>query len=273
MATFRGVVASLNNQKFIFPSEHVVRVIRVGHEQIQNVEGKELLHIDHHVVAFNHLHTLLELPPSQNESSAVSAVVIASAHEMLAIGVDAVEHEEEVMVKSLGRQLSRVKNIAAAALLASDVPALILNIADLFKSAGMVSLASSVPKKEPVKQKAKVLVVDDSPTTRALLQNIMEMVGYDVAAAVDGLDAYERVKAERFDLVVSDVNMPRMDGFELTETIRADAQLSELPVVLVTSLESQDDREKGMRSGANAYIVKSTFDQNSLIETIQWLID
>lgn len=272
MATFKGVVTSLNGQKFIFPSEHIVRVIREDCKKIQNVESKEMLLIDHHVVPLYPLHALLEWPLPQNESSVVSAVVIGSANEMIAVSVDAIEVEDEVMVKSLGKQLSRVKNIAGAALLSSDTVALILNISDLFKSAGMVLPAETAPKKEAIKHKSRLLIADDSPTTRALLQNIMEMVGYDVVTAADGLDAYEKLKQGSFDLVVSDVDMPRMNGFELTESIRFDEQFPELPVVLVTSLESAEDREKGMHSGANAYIVKSTFDQNNLIETIQWLI-
>jgi two-component system chemotaxis sensor kinase CheA len=188
-------------------------------------------------------------------------------------GVVVIEYEEVVLVKSLGKQLLRVRNIAGAALLSSDVPALILNVSDLFKSAGMPIIAAAAPQQEGVERKARILVADDSPTTRALLQNIMEMAGYEVRAAGDGLDAFERLKAETFDLVVSDVDMPRMNGFELTGSIRSDTRLAELPVVLVTSMESQEDREKGMRAGANAYIVKSTFDQNNLLETVQWLIE
>ena len=273
MATFRGVVVSLMNQKYIFPSERIFRVMSVGHERIKNVEEKEMVVVDHHVIPFYHLSTILELPTPYIESSSVSVVVIASGNELLAIAVEAIDYEEEVMVKSLGKQLSRVKNIAGVALLASDIPALILNVSDIFKSVGMVSLKSAVQKKAVQKQKSRILVVDDSPTTRALLQNIMEMVGYDVVSAVDGLDAFEALQKEPFDLVVSDVDMPRMNGFELTESIRRDSKNAELPIILVTSLESEEDKEKGMRAGANAYIVKSTFDQNNLLENIQLLID
>ncbi|MFA6396646.1 MAG: response regulator [Sulfurimonas sp.] len=273
MATFRGVVTSLNTQKYIFPSEHISRVMSVTHDRIKNVEGKEMVVVDHHVIPFYPLHTILELPAPYVESHFVSVVVIASGDELLAIGVEGIDYEEEVMVKSLGKQLSRVKNIAGVALLASDVPALILNVSDIFKSVGMVSLKSAVQKKAVQKQKSRILVVDDSPTTRALLQNIMEMVGYDVVSAVDGLDAFEALQKEPFDLVVSDVDMPRMNGFELTEAIRRDTKNAELPIILVTSLESEEDKEKGMKAGANAYIVKSTFDQNNLLENIQLLID
>ncbi|MDD5717789.1 MAG: response regulator [Sulfuricurvum sp.] len=273
MATFRGVVTSLNGQKFIFPSDHVIRVLKEEYRNIQNIEGKEILIIDHDVMALYHLNTVLEFPPVNHDLSSVSVVIIQSGNEKIAIAVDTIDYEEEVMVKSLGKQLSRVKNISGAALLSSDIPALVLNISDIFKSVGKVTLPVNLPLREVGKKKPKILAVDDSPTTRALLQHIMEMVGYDVITAVDGLDGYEKLQQTPYDLVVSDVDMPRMNGFELTESIRGNSQFSELPVILVTSLESAEDKERGMHVGANAYIVKSTFDQNNLIETIQWLIE
>lgn len=273
MATFRGIQTSLKGQKFIFPIEHVAFVMTAERNTITHIEGKEIIIIDHHVVPFYLLSDILELDAASNESTVLSVVVIVLGANMLAIGVDAIDCEEEVMVKSLGKQLSRVKNIAGATLLPSDVPALILNISDIFKSAGMVSVKRVIPEKEIMKRKQKILVADDSLTTRTLLKNIMEMSGYEVRTAFDGLDAYEILKKEPFDLVISDVDMPRMNGFELTESIRADSQLSDLPVVIITSLESSEDKERGMHAGANAYIVKSSFDQNMLSENIKWLLD
>lgn len=273
MATFRGVLALVAGQTFIFPSVHVKRVVEKDPGKIKNVEGKEMIVVDHRVVPYHNLGRILELAPSPEGPAGKSVVVIESGAEMLAFGVDAILYEEEVMVKSLGRQLSRVRNIAGATLLASDKPALILNVSDLFKTVGMVSAANRTPEKEEAARKRRILVVEDSPTTRALLKNIMEMAGYEVVTAVDGLNAYETLKNEAADLVVSDVDMPRMNGFELTESIRSDSRLADLPVVLVTSLESPEDRERGLKAGASAYIVKSTFDQNNLMEKIRWLID
>ncbi|MDO8453107.1 MAG: response regulator [Sulfurimonas sp.] len=273
MATFRGVVTTLGTQKYIFASERIERVMTMAKKNINIVEGREMVVYEHHIVPFYHLSTLLELPSSQKESDNLAVVVINYANELLAAGVDAVEYEEEVMVKSLGKQLTRVHAISGASLLASDVPALILNISDIFKSLGSITKRSTAPKKELLKKKSKILVVDDSPTTLALLENILEMVGYDVMVAVDGLQAFEMLKKESFDLVVSDVAMQKMNGFELTEAIRADSHMQELPVILVTSLESSEDRERGMRAGANAYLIKSTFEQSNLIENIQQFID
>jgi two-component system chemotaxis sensor kinase CheA len=116
-----------------------------------------------------------------------------------------------------------------------------------------------------------VLVAEDSITSRTLLKNILEASGYRVTTAIDGSDALSRLKTEDFDIVVSDVEMPRMDGFELTAAIRRDTRLSGLPVILVTGLESREDKEHGIDVGANAYIVKSSFDQSRLIEVIRKL--
>ncbi|MGB2869491.1 MAG: response regulator, partial [Bacteroidota bacterium] len=115
-------------------------------------------------------------------------------------------------------------------------------------------------------------VTDDSITSRTLIKNILETAGYHVTTAVDGVDAMTKALAGKFDLVVSDVDMPRMNGFELTAKMRKDKTLSGIPVVLVTALESGEDREHGIDVGANAYIVKSSFDQSNLLEIIKTLL-
>jgi two-component system chemotaxis sensor kinase CheA len=115
-------------------------------------------------------------------------------------------------------------------------------------------------------------VAEDSITSRMLLKGILESAGFQVQTAVDGVDAFTLLREQNFDLVVSDVEMPRMDGFDLAGRIRADKRLSELPVILVTALESQQQRERGIDAGASAYIVKSSFDQSDLLEAVRRLI-
>jgi len=121
-------------------------------------------------------------------------------------------------------------------------------------------------------KKKSVLVAEDSITARTLLKNLLETAGYQVETSVDGTDAFAKLRSGAFDLVVSDVDMPRMNGFGLTTKIRADKKLAELPVVLVTALESREDREQGIDVGANAYLVKSSFEQSNLLEVIRRLI-
>jgi two-component system chemotaxis sensor kinase CheA len=125
---------------------------------------------------------------------------------------------------------------------------------------------------EAARSQRAILVVDDSVTTRTMERNLLEAAGFRVRVAVDGIDAWTALRTEDFALVVSDVDMPRMDGFDLTARIRADRKFVDLPVILVTALESRADKERGVEVGANAYIVKSSFEQSNLLEIIRRLI-
>ena len=124
----------------------------------------------------------------------------------------------------------------------------------------------------PQQTKTRILIVDDSFTTRTLEKNILESAGYEVRVAADGLEGWRRLQEGGVDLLVSDVNMPHLDGFELTAKVRGDSRLKNLPIVLVTSLDSPEDRELGVRAGADAHIVKGSFDQDNLLEAIRRLI-
>jgi two-component system chemotaxis sensor kinase CheA len=192
----------------------------------------------------------------------------------VAFTVAEVLQEQEVLIKSLGPPLSRVRNVAGATVLGSGRPVAILNTGDLIKSAARVE---ALPRREaaaaevPTRQKS-ILLAEDSITARMLLKNILEGAGYHVRAVVDGLEAWTALKSEPFDVLVSDIQMPRLNGFDLTARIRADQKLSDLPVVLVTALSSREDRERGIDVGANAYMVKSSFDQSNLLDVVQRLV-
>ena len=205
----------------------------------------------------------------------MNVLVLESQGKRIGFSVDEVMNEQEVLIKSLSQPLSRVRNIAGATILGSGKIAPVLNVSDLIKSAAKAAVYGPKPGRSEAKDEAtrkSVLVVEDSITSRMLLKNILETSGYLVATAVDGIDAVTLLKTDTFDVVVSDVDMPRMNGFNLTEKIRGDKKLAELPVVLVTALESREDKERGIDVGANAYIVKSSFDQSNLLEVIRRLI-
>jgi two-component system chemotaxis sensor kinase CheA len=163
--------------------------------------------------------------------------------------------------------------VAGATILGSGEVAPILNVHDLLKSArtatGRPRVAPPVPPSSAPRK--RILVVEDSVTSRALLKGILESAGYTVKTAVDGVEAFNTLRLEQFDVVVSDVEMPRMNGFDLTARIRAERDLANIPVVLVTALESREDRERGVDVGANAYLVKSSFDQSNLFEALRRL--
>jgi len=200
-------------------------------------------------------------------------LILQNGGARLGFVVDQILDEHQMLVKSLGKQLLRVRHIGGAAILGSGKVVPVIQIPDLFRSVkqngtpGNGLQGSNIPDKVH-----KILVTEDSITSRTLIKEILESAGYLVDTAIDGLDGYNKAQTEVFDLVVSDVDMPRMNGFELTTKIRANDKIKALPVVLVTALGSREDRERGIDVGANAYIVKSNFDQSNLLEVVKKLL-
>jgi two-component system chemotaxis sensor kinase CheA len=197
--------------------------------------------------------------------------VLRLGEERLGLLVEEIVGDREVVVKDLRAPLVRVRNVSGAGLLGTGRMALILRPTDLLQTSRQGRRPSAPPPAAPERREISILVVDDSITTRTMEKNLLEAAGFRVRVAVDGIDAWTALKSEACDLVVSDVDMPRMGGFDLTARIRSDPKLRDLPVVLVTALESREDKERGIEVGANAYVVKSAFDQSNLLEIIHRL--
>jgi two-component system chemotaxis sensor kinase CheA len=274
LATFRGLLVHTAERRFIIPAAGVGRVTRVAAAGIRTVENRETISVEGRSIPLVSLADILELAPAAEKAAELAQVVIlGTGATRIAFRVSAVVAEQEVLVKGLGPQLPRVRNIVGATVLGTGEVVPVLSVSDLMKSA-----VTAVPPAAPAEATAvyerqrNILVVEDSITSRMLLKNILEAAGYDVAVAVDGIDAFTRLRTESFDLVVSDVEMPRMNGFDLTSRIRSEPALARLPVILVTALESRADRERGVDAGANAYLVKSSFDQSNLLDVIRRLI-
>jgi two-component system, chemotaxis family, sensor kinase CheA len=278
LATFRGVRVRVGDLQFVLPTTRVEQAVRLKKDLVKTIENRETILWNGRAVALVRLADVLELPAhfsAEAQSDSVQIILLASDDTRIAFGVDEIIEEQEVLVKSLGRQLSRVRNVAGATVLGTGKALPILDVRDLLKSAVKLAAAPAVGRTASRETKAEaksILVVEDSVTSRALLKNILESAGYRVSTAIDGTDAFVRMKEDSYDLIVSDVEMPRMNGFDLTARIRADKALGELPVVLVTALDSRQDRERGIDVGADAYIVKSSFDQSNLLDVVRRLI-
>jgi len=178
-------------------------------------------------------------------------------------------------ISSLSVTLKRVRHVAGGTILPSGRIALILHAGDLVQGALALREDQRFPTgtaagAQPARR--HVVVADDSVTTRTLMKAILEGAGYDVVAVADGMEAWRSLQDTGADLLVSDVEMPRMDGFALTETVRGSPHLRDLPVILMTSRESEADKARGLHAGANAYLVKSAFDQRVLLSTIEQLL-
>lgn len=277
LAALSGVVVRAGGQLFAIPTAGIERVMRVERGDIRTVENRETVRMNGRVLSLVRLSDVFGLQRGRapEDSDAFERIVVlASKGERIAFAVDEILNEQEVLLKGLGSQLSRVRNISGATTLGTGALVPVLNVPDLMRSGieAETHTPSGIEAEAAVAEQTSILVVEDSITARSLLKNILEAAGYAVKTAVDGVDALTALKAGQFDLVVSDVEMPRMDGFDLTAKIRADKKLAELPVVLVTALESREHRERGIDAGANAYIVKSGFDQTNLLEVIRRLV-
>ncbi len=278
LATFKGVLIRAAGQQFVIPIASLQRITRAKSTDIKTVEGRETIDFEGHPLALARLDELLELPrrPGAVTDDLLEIAVLGVGERRIGFVVEEVLNEQEVLVKKLSKPLVRVRNVSAATVLGTGTPVLILNVADLLKSAvkgaGAATRKVAAAESGAPKRKGRILVTDDSVTSRMLLKNILESSGYQVSTAMDGIDALTTLKRGDFDLVVSDVEMPRMDGFQLTKKIRADKELADKPVILVTALATREHQERGIDAGANAYIIKGSFDQSNLLEVVRRLI-
>lgn len=277
LATFRGILVEVKGSQFIIPTTSVLRVVRINNEDIKTVKNKETISYNGDPISFVRMENVLDLFDNEDNKldlQLLQTLIIDYGKKRVAFSVDEIVNEQEVLVKNLGSQLGRVRNISGSTILGAGKIVPILNVSDLMKSsihASNVDISKRLSKKEKVVKKS-VLIAEDSITSRTLLKNILESAGYQVKTTVDGAEAYSVVTGQQFDLVVSDVEMPRMNGFELVSKIRKNKKTSELPIVLVTALESDEDKKRGIDVGADAYIVKRSFDQSNLINVISKLI-
>jgi two-component system, chemotaxis family, sensor kinase CheA len=283
LATFRGILVSVSGHLFILPNSHVEHIFKINSGDIKTAENKTIVSLNGSAVSFVRMADLLDLPVASDgnarkikrKAAPIPVVLLRNGDQRIAVSVDAIVNEQEVLVKNLGKQLRRVPGVSGATILATGRIVPVLNAKNLIqKTSQMVrsGIATEADMDGKSPQTRSILVVEDSFTSRTLLKNILEASGYSVKTAIDGEDGFAHLKSDSFDAVVSDVQMPKMDGFKLTQKIRRDKALSHLPVVLVTSLDSPADKEKGIDVGANAYIVKSSFDQSNLLEVLERLI-
>jgi two-component system chemotaxis sensor kinase CheA len=279
LTSSHGLLLQVGATRCVLPLDAVQRILMPGPSQVQSLEGRPVLRVEGRPLPLVALGDLLGLPrePGAQPLSGL-ALILGSGDRQVACLVDAVLGEQELVVHRLPAPLIRVRFLSGATILADGRVVPILDAVDLVRAAGGAQrrpIALEQPAEE-CRRVPVVLVADDSITTRTLEKNILEAAGYRVCLATDGqeaLDALRRLSDDGgCDLLLSDIDMPRLNGFDLTSRVRADAVLRHLPVVLVTSLDSPADRERGVACGADAYIVKRAFDQQTLLDTIARLI-
>lgn len=278
LATAPVLLLVVGGITYALPIECVETLLWLDRQCLFSLEGRSHILLGDRPIPVVRLADLLELGANDGvspdcDSQKQPCAIVRVGSNRLGLLVDALLDRQDAILKPQSRLLKRVRNVSGATILGTGEVCNVLAPQDLMKSAGVcrVSMGSRLPI-EPEPTKPVILLVEDSIATRTQEKRILENAGYEVVTAVDGWDAFDRLKTRDFDAIVSDIQMPNMDGLELTARIRQYPQYNELPIILVTSLASEADRRKGAEIGANAYIPKSRFDGDMLLETLQRLV-
>jgi two-component system chemotaxis sensor kinase CheA len=275
LATIRTLLAAVGPQLVAFPMTHIERLLRVRPEEIKHTEGRDVIATAAAPVPLVALARLLPPLVARPVTGPLAVILLRVGERRLAVAVDELVAEQEVVLRPLGRGRQALPYLSGAAMLGTGRVALVANpvalvAAGLGLGAGPgLTIADATP---AGRAKRRILVVDDSITTRTLEQSVLEAAGYEVLTAVDGADGWRILQERGADLVVTDIEMPRMDGFALSQAIRASKRFKDVPVVLVTALETPEHQARGLEVGADAYLGKSSFDQQSLLDTIHQLL-
>ena len=276
ISTHAMLLVRCGEETYGIPSSRIERLHRVRYTETYSLEGTRAAMVDDQPLSLAGLGALLGLPDGavRADGEFLTVVVLTSGRERLGVVVDGLVRHTEAVIRDLGPQFAGLPSVAGGIILGDGEIALALHPPDLFEafhhSRGSLVLSLETPEREA--PPASIMVVDDSITTRTLEKSILEAHGYRVRVAVDGAEAYSQLQAEPADLIVSDIEMPRMDGFALLEAVRCHPRLKETPLILVTSLEKREHKERGLALGADAYVVKRSFEQTDLLETIRQLL-
>jgi len=275
LATEHGLIVRASGTQFAIPVIFIDHIMYVAQDEVVEVEGTQAVLAGGNPVPLRSMANVLELGHDETENGAgLNVVVIRSGWRSVAFVVDDIEGEREMVIKPLRPPLWSVRNVKGCTLSGNGGIIMVLDTADLVASAlgkGASAYAVGRPATGKTRQQ-HVLVVDDSVTTRTLEKNILEMRGFKVTVAVDGREAWDLIQAREFDLVVTDIEMPEMDGFALTERIKKSEKYAMLPVIIVSSKSKEEDRLAGIRVGADAYIVKDQFETRILLDVVNQFV-
>ena len=275
LAITESLLVASGSEIFALPMDSVVETVRVSPEEIRTVGGREVITVRGRIIPLLRLNKVFHLPMKGIVERRYFPVVhVQVLSQSLGLLVDELRGREEIIRKSLGYPLRGNRTFSGVTILGSGRVALILNVPWLVGSMddALATGQTPHPRHSPRAEGRKILLAEDSLSTATLEKEILESAGYSVVLARDGEEALEKVKQDEFDLIISDVLMPRMDGFELTERLKRSRDHRDIPIVIVTTRESDEDRKRGLDAGADAYILKSEFTSEELLGKIERLV-
>jgi two-component system sensor histidine kinase and response regulator WspE len=281
----RALLVRIAGEAYAFPLNRIDRIVRLAEDELRVLEGRRHFTMDDQPVGLVEAAQVLGLPPDASNGTERAVVVVSDRSHRFGVMVDAFLGERDLEVRPLDPRLGKVPDISSASVLEDGVPVLIIDTEDLVHSIDNLLGGRRLPtiaigtasgpesgSDGAAPRSKRVLVVDDSITVRELERQLLEARGYAVDVAVDGVDGWNAVRTGRYQLVISDVDMPRMDGIALVRSIKNDPKLQSIPAIIVSYKEREEDRIRGLDAGADAYLTKSSFHDQTLLETVSDLI-
>ncbi len=278
LSVVRSLVVEVGEEAYAFPLAHIERMCDLAPEDIVQVEGRQHFWHEGQHVGLVAASQLLNRPASQNSGETLKVVVICERDAVYGVAVERFIGERTLVVLPLDERLGKVQDISAGALLDDGSVVLIVDVEDMLRSVdkllntGRLERIARHGNQAAEAARKRVLVVDDSLTVRELQRKLLLNRGYDVAVAVDGMDGWNALRSEDFDLLITDIDMPRMDGIELVTLLRRDNRLQSLPVMVVSYKDREEDRRRGLDAGADYYLAKASFHDDALLDAVVELI-
>jgi two-component system sensor histidine kinase and response regulator WspE len=278
LSVIRSLLVEVAGEPYAVPLAHVNRTLHVSRTDIELLEGHQHIAFSGRRIGVVTAHQILDTAPPADDSAAVCMIVIGDGPHTYGVVVDRFLGERMLVVQPLDPRLGKIRNITAGALMENGDPVLIADVDDWLRSVERLVAGGALKHTQHGGASAtqrmvrRVLVVDDSLTVRELERKLLATRGYDVTIAVDGMDGWNAVRGERFDLVITDIDMPRMDGIELVTLIKRDPQLHALPVMIVSYKDREEDRRAGLDAGADYYLAKGSFHDEALLDAVRDLI-
>ena len=278
LSVVRSLVVEVGEEAYAFPLAHIERMCDLEPQDIVQIEGRQHFWHEGRHVGLVAASQLLNRPASQSSGETLKVVVIRERDAIYGVAVERFVGERTLVVLPLDERLGKVQDISAGALLDDGSVVLIVDVEDMLRSVdkllntGRLERIARHGNQAAEVARKRILVVDDSLTVRELQRKLLLNRGYDVAVAVDGMDGWNALRSEDFDLLITDIDMPRMDGIELVTLLRRDNRLQSLPVMVVSYKDREEDRRRGLDAGADYYLAKASFHDDALLDAVVELI-
>jgi two-component system sensor histidine kinase and response regulator WspE len=277
LSVLRALITEINSELYAFPLASIDHVLQLTPEQIQEIEGRQYFTSNERRIGIISAQQIFKTDtPTKTNDEFIYIIVFSDRQNLYGLTVDKLLGVRDLVVQRIDPRLGKIKDINSASILEDGTPVLIIDVEDVFRSLDQLISGNKLERigqEDVIERRTKrILVADDSITVREVERKMLVARGYEVDVAVDGMDAWNTIQANEYDLIVSDIDMPRMNGFELVSLIKNDQKLCNIPVIIVSYKDREEEKSRGLEVGADYYLTKGSFQDKALIDAVLDLI-